>query len=131
MVARSAFKIVGDDALLGATDVDQARIHFAMLLHECLEVAFLQNRRSVEDIEKFAHIARIVILAKRGNLLLRKRRIVVVLAPPGIGNVRDVLLVFTERGNTKLHDIEPLEEVGAELRKLYSWNNEDKYSETK
>lgn len=24
-----------------------------------------------------------------------------------------------------------LEEVGAELRKLYSWNNEDKYSETK
>ena len=26
---------------------------------------------------------------------------------------------------------QPLEKVGEELRKLYSWNKEDKYSETK
>ena len=38
-----------------------------------------------------------------------------VLAPPGVGDVRNVILMFAEGRDAELHDIEPLEEVGAEL----------------
>lgn len=71
----------------------------------------------LSHLQKFAHIAGIVVLHQRGDLRIGEVRLVV-LEPPAVGDVADVLPVFAQGRNPDLHDVEPLVEVFAKLALL-------------
>ena len=86
-----------------------------MFAHEKIEIILFQGSRSVEDVDELAHVAGIVVVHQRGNLLVLQHMVAVELPPPGVGDDRDVVLVLAKGRRPELNHVETLVEVFAEI----------------
>ena len=85
-----------------------------MLRQECAKILLIKHHRPLKQIQQLAYIPRIVILHKRGYLLLRKMALVV-LEPPTVCYIANILLVFLQRRHPQLNHVKALIEIGAEF----------------
>ena len=85
-----------------------------MLGDELCKIVLLEHDGAFKDIQEFAHIAGIGVCRKR-RLLLVREMLTEMVEPPVVGDCADVIRAFAERRNAERHDVEPHEEVFAEL----------------
>lgn len=100
------FQLVGLAAGLIRLFIHKSRVHFAMLGDKTIEIRFLQHSRTLQQIQEFANVTRIIISHQCRYLLFRKM-FAKSAEPPVVGDLTNILFVFTQRRHTNLHDIKP------------------------
>ena len=92
----------------GACPRREPCVQLAVLADERGEVGLFEHRRALEQIEQLAHVAGIVVALKRRALRLVQRLAVVMRAPPGVCDERNVLAMLAQGRRPDLYDVEPL-----------------------